>query len=203
MKEIIIARHGNTFKAGDKIVWVGRNEDYPLTEEGENQARLVAETLQNTKIDTIYSAPLKRTLRFAEIVAEKIGVKPQIDNRLLEIDYGAWGGKSDAEIENKEELKAWSENGIWPKSGVWGSTEGEIRAAIHSFAQEIVKNSDERVLVVSSNGCIRFFAELLSNRPQELYGKGLKVKTGFLCSITYNDGVFSLNYWNRNPKDVG
>ena len=51
--EFILARHGNTFNTGDKIVWVGRTEDFPLTQTGEEQAKKVAQFLQTKKITMI------------------------------------------------------------------------------------------------------------------------------------------------------
>ena len=203
--ELIIARHGNTFSKGDKIVWVGRNEDLPLTLEGEAQAAGVAQELQGVSLAAVYCAPLHRTRRFAEIITNLLGIPaPITEKRLTEIDYGVWGGKSDGEIiaaGGEGALKGWKEEGIWPEVGVWGSLKEEIRAAIHSFAKELTMNYgvDDKVLIVSSNGCIRFFLELLDVIPEEIALNHGKVKTGHLCSLSFNetDHSYTLNYWNK------
>ena len=36
---LLLARHGNTFDKGDKVVWVGARTDLPLTAKGREQAR--------------------------------------------------------------------------------------------------------------------------------------------------------------------
>ena len=46
MSKILLARHGNTFGPGDRIVWVGAQEDLPLVEKGEEQARALGNALR-------------------------------------------------------------------------------------------------------------------------------------------------------------
>ena len=201
--ELILARHGNTFNTGDKIVWVGRTEDFPLTQTGEEQARKVAEFVRTKRISKIYCAPLKRTRRFAEIIAKDLNLSaPILDERLLEVDYGAWAGKSDDEIIAlglESELEAWKNNAVWPKS--WGTTKEEIAKAINSFYQDVVNaNSDNAILAISSNGCLRFFLQELDEIPEEIKKTNGKVKTGGVCSFGVSSGKCSLNYWNKTPE---
>jgi probable phosphoglycerate mutase len=40
---LILIRHGNTFEAGQKAVWVGARSDLPLTMAGEAQAHAAAQ----------------------------------------------------------------------------------------------------------------------------------------------------------------
>ena len=98
MSRILLARHGNTFGPGDTPVWVGAKEDLPLVESGEAQARALGEALAEAGLtpSRIICGPLKRTRRAAGVVAELTGYSGSetIDERLKEIDYGSWGGKS-------------------------------------------------------------------------------------------------------------
>ena len=43
---LLLARHGNTFEKGDKVVWVGARTDIPLTAKGRDQAAALAAGLQ-------------------------------------------------------------------------------------------------------------------------------------------------------------
>ena len=42
---LLLARHGNTFNKGDKIVWVGARTDLPLTAKGREQALALGQAL--------------------------------------------------------------------------------------------------------------------------------------------------------------
>ena len=97
-----MARHGNTFNAGEKVVMVGAKEDLALTEFGRQQAKAVGCVLYGAGIELthILAGPLKRTQEFARIIVDALGVALRIssDSRLTELDYGAWSGLSEGEI---------------------------------------------------------------------------------------------------------
>ncbi len=67
MTEIILIRHGETAWNVDEI-FRGRI-DVELNETGTKQAELLAEYLSKVRIEAIYSSPLKRALKTAEIIA--------------------------------------------------------------------------------------------------------------------------------------
>jgi broad specificity phosphatase PhoE len=87
---VFLARHAET-------EWnVGRrfqgHLDSSLTERGVQQARLLAKRLADEPLVAVYSSDLGRTLRTAEIVAARHGLKVQTHPGLREIDTGAWTG---------------------------------------------------------------------------------------------------------------
>jgi broad specificity phosphatase PhoE len=43
---IVFSRHGNTFAAGERAVWVGARSDLPLVSEGFSQADRVADHIR-------------------------------------------------------------------------------------------------------------------------------------------------------------
>lgn len=65
---LILARHGNTFAPGDKVVWAGSTNDLALVETGLKQAHAAADYLIQEKIvpTAIYCSPLQRTKKFAQ-----------------------------------------------------------------------------------------------------------------------------------------
>lgn len=88
-----VARHGQTeWNALNKVC--GRT-DIPLTEKGEEQARLMGEKLRGKKIDLLVVSPMIRAQQTARIAAEAAGLSPDIittDPRLIEQDYGIYEG---------------------------------------------------------------------------------------------------------------
>lgn len=87
---IYIIRHGQT-ELNNAHVLQGRS-DCPLNENGIAQAREVGQWLadQGIEFSYVYSSPLKRAIRTAELIAQ--GNPIVIDDRLIEMDYGPYEG---------------------------------------------------------------------------------------------------------------
>ncbi len=64
--------------------------DHPLNEKGLAQAQEASGLLAGLRFDAVYSSPLIRAVRTAEIIAP--GTAVQIDERLIEMDYGPYEG---------------------------------------------------------------------------------------------------------------
>ncbi|MEI6559050.1 MAG: histidine phosphatase family protein [Rhodospirillaceae bacterium] len=202
--DIIFGRHGNTFGPGDKVVWVGRETDLPLVDTGRQQARAFGAALVRLGLapDRVFSASLARTRGFAEMVSEAQTRwrQPVIDRRLDEVHYGAWAGKTSEEIAaspgGAAAAEAWSQRDIFPADAGWGSTESEIMGNIRGFIDEVLLTAGPRetLLVVSSNGILRFFPRLLAvtnpDRPSHV------MKTGHAGLISGEPGAFRVRFWN-------
>ena len=92
MTEIIMVRHGETEW---NVVEVFRGRiDIELNETGIKQAELLAEYLSDSKVDVIYSSPLKRALKTAEIIAGYHRLDVEVAPSLIDLDYGKWQGLS-------------------------------------------------------------------------------------------------------------
>lgn len=85
---IYIIRHGKT-ELNRSNVLQGRS-DYPLNDEGIRQAEVAAQILKDITYDYVFSSPLIRAVRTAEIVVPQASIK--IDERLIEMDYGPYEG---------------------------------------------------------------------------------------------------------------
>ncbi len=85
---IYIIRHGET-DLNRRRVLQGRS-DHPLNETGLAQARAAAESLEEISFQQVYTSPLLRARQTAQIIAP--GVRPVVDRRLIEMDYGPYEG---------------------------------------------------------------------------------------------------------------
>ena len=72
-----------------------------LNEMGIKQAELLAEYLSNFKINAIYSSPLKRALKTAEVIDGYHKLNVEITSGLIDFDYGEWQGLSHQEVKGK------------------------------------------------------------------------------------------------------
>lgn len=205
---LILARHGNTFGPGDTPVWVGANEDFELVEAGLEQSRAIGRGLNAAGIvpDRILAGPLKRTRTGAALAAEQCGFPGdiEIDERLREIDYGVWGGQSDAEIAarwGESAIEDWRERSIMPAGAGWSPSPQALQANARAVYDGVTRErgDDIAVLVVTSNGVLRFFYDLLAgaHAPPE----NAKVKTGRLGAARITPQGTELVCWNIAPAE--
>ncbi|KMW56401.1 Phosphoglycerate mutase family 4 [Candidatus Rhodobacter oscarellae] len=99
--ELFVLRHGQT-------EWnaAGRHQgrlDSPLTETGLAQAAAQGRLLRDAGLADrgvrAFASPQGRAWRTAEIALAAVGLTPVADDRLMEVGFGAWEGKTRAEIE--------------------------------------------------------------------------------------------------------
>jgi len=207
---IIFSRHGNTFEADQKSYWVGSKEDLVLTSQGEKQAHLFGLSLKESGIQkiSIFTGPLKRTLKYAEIVSEyvdKIALK--IDEALIELDYGLWNGLTNEEVGARygsKELDSWVKDGIWPKNAQWLPIEDQVKSASNYFISKLKDqyqcNEGEVIIVISSNGRLRYLLEACTQDDilSKMRDKA-SVKTGNIGVVRLNKFSAQVLFWNVSP----
>jgi broad specificity phosphatase PhoE len=98
---VYIARTGTT-------VWEeqGRVESAagaPLSEGGVQEARRLAEELDDCRISAVYAPPGEAEQQTARILAKHLGVKRHKNDALREIDYGLWQGLTLEDIRRRHE----------------------------------------------------------------------------------------------------
>jgi probable phosphoglycerate mutase len=202
---VILCRHGNTFERGDKVVMVGANEDHPLTSHGIQQARSVGVALAAVNVvpSRIISGPLQRTKVFAEQVrSETNAAAPiEIDERLIEFDYGAWSGLSNdeiVEISGQPALDAWQERSERPSGVTFVPSVERARADAVDLMRELESLAGVAV-IVTSNGRLREFGQLLS-RGSSL--PSYKVRTGHSCVLVREGDQWKVLGWDLNPDQL-
>jgi probable phosphoglycerate mutase len=207
---LLLARHGNTFEASEKAVWVGARTDLALTAKGREQAQALAAALEPLKprIARVIAGPLKRTREHADIAVQLAGFKAAvaIDERLREIDYGLWEGKSSEEIHalgGDGELRAWNRWGEWPRSPQWTPSPETIAANAAGLAGELAAGltGDRAVLLVTSNGILKFFLKLVPGAFEGMAARGaLKVATGHCCALRHSERGWQVVFWDCEPS---
>ena len=254
---LLLARHGNTFNKGDKVVWVGARTDLPLTAKGREQAQALGQALTpfGPRIKRVISGPLLRTREHAGILCEALKTPspqpspqgerepaaapsqrgddnssvpspqrgegqgeggldtsshagPFIDERLREIDYGLWEAKSSEEIQamgGGAELDAWNKAGEWPRSPGWTPAPEAIAATVAELAGECAAGLGEgdAVLLVTSNGIMKFFLKLVPGAFEDMAARGsLKVATGHCCALRHSPRGWEVLLWDSEPGQI-
>ncbi|QKR00417.1 histidine phosphatase family protein [Metallosphaera tengchongensis] len=92
MTLILFIRHGQSVSNINKILSHDVH-NFPLTEEGREQAKKVAQELKKIKINTIFTSPILRAYQTARIIGDELGLVPVIDERLRERWLGELNNK--------------------------------------------------------------------------------------------------------------
>jgi broad specificity phosphatase PhoE len=136
---LLLVRHGETEwnRVGR---WQGHS-DTPLNDAGRAQARTLA--IELSDVDVVYSSDLARARETA-------------DPRLRERGFGAWEGKTSAEIE----AEFGEEHARWLAGAASGAEDAEpfsdFAARVHAFLDEALeRHPDETVLIVAHGGSVR------------------------------------------------
>jgi len=77
-----LVRHGEV--ANPHGILYGRLPGYRLSEDGQTMAKAAAEFLAGRDVTVLRSSPLERAIQTAEPIAEQLGLKIEIDERLIE-----------------------------------------------------------------------------------------------------------------------
>jgi broad specificity phosphatase PhoE len=162
-REMILLRHGQS-TANASGVWQGQVE-FPLSEEGREQATYAGRALKGTRLSGIYASPLSRAFETAEIVAREAGysgsVVPMPD--LMERYGGVLEGHTWAEQEASnpafvEKFLALPEEERWTLAGA--ETDEEILERFERAVYGILSRPESAngvSLVVSHGGIMRAF----------------------------------------------
>jgi len=151
---LLLARHGQTEWHGDNR-YVSRT-DIGLNETGREQARTLARRAEREKVNLVLSSPLGRALLTAKPAAAACNLEPETDERLRELDFGEWEGRTLAEIreEDPESVRRFEESAEHGFPGGEPLHEGADRV-LKVFACLSRSHAGETVLVVAHNTLLR------------------------------------------------
>lgn len=98
MSTLLLVRHGLTAMTGP--VLAGRSPDVHLDDRGRQQANAVAERIAALPLTAIVSSPLDRCLETAQAIGAAQKQQPpfEVDDRLVECDYGEWTARPIKEL---------------------------------------------------------------------------------------------------------
>jgi len=151
LTRIIIVRHGQTaWNEGKGERFRGR-ADVELDDKGISQAEATAKRIAREKVDTIYSSPLKRTMRTAEALAEPSGLPVQPLEGLIDIDFGKWQGLSlkEAAADDPKLYELWLHSPhlvTFPQGENLGHVQQRIVTALETL---IPKHPEHTIVLVS------------------------------------------------------
>ncbi len=193
--DIILARHGETqWNVGE--IFRGR-ADIELNDTGIKQAELLAEYLSSLRIDAIYSSPLKRALKTAEIIAGYHKLKVEIAPDLIDFDYGKWQGLSHQEVKNRykglyAEWLAHPEKVKMPD----GENLDDVRERAISVINKVIASYKGTVILVSHRVVNKALICALLDRDNSHFWN-IRLDTCGITTFTCENGRFVLAEHNN------
>lgn len=182
---IYLVRHGETEWSRTRR-HTGRT-DVPLTSEGRAQAGALATALEDVRPDRVLSSPLARALDTCRLAG--FGAEIEVDDRLVEWDYGVAEGRTTAEI--RDEQPGWS---VWTHE-LFG---GEPLEAVGDRADQVLGELDEADQISVLFAHAHFFRILGARwcRLPAAFGRHLVLDTASVSVLGHERETPCLERWN-------
>lgn len=156
-------------------IFTGRMNSH-LNENGVKHAKIMAEKLKSVHLDLAIHTSLSRTKETLKyILTDHPGIKVEIDDRIIERDYGELSGKSKDKfkIDHPDLFPIYHRSYDVPPPG--GESIKQVEARVIPFLQQLIKRMQTEkidVLIVchanSIRPMIRFFEKLTPKQMMEL-----------------------------------
>jgi probable phosphoglycerate mutase len=148
MTLVLLLRHALTDVTGKKLS--GRSPGFHLSDAGRAQADALGERLRQVPLAAMYASPLERCLETAGAVAAGRNIDVLPAPELLEVEYGAWTGRSLAQLTR---TKLWKQVQQAPGSIRFPDgeslTEAQQRAV--AFLDELGRRHPKKIVAACSH----------------------------------------------------
>lgn len=172
--EIYLIRH--TTPDIEKGICYGQS-DIALKDTFSTEVKHILNSIPNN-FDKVYSSPLKRCVQLANLIDENYST----DNRLMELNFGAWELKKWTEIPNNE-IQPWYDDWV-NTSTKEGESYQELQNRVSSFLKE-TPNNYKRIAIVTHSGVIRALWSFFNKTELKNSFNSLDIKYGAVLKIVY------------------
>lgn len=197
MQELVLIRHGET--VGQSSIRLYGATDVALAPEGEEQVRATARALTGERFDAVFTSPLSRAHRSAQVTLSTIE-HPPIDIEVIEgfreIDFGAWEGWTWEHVRERDPQghARWASEGPafrFPAGEVRQEFVARVQAGVGPSIRARFSAGAARILTVVHKGVIKAItAELLGVPVIEL--EGLELPLGALRRLRHDNQGWAL-----------
>jgi len=186
-QRIVLARHAETewSRSGRHT---GRT-DVALTEAGREAAVLLGRRLGAHRFDHVGSSPLRRALTTSRLAGF---AEPEIDDDLLEWDYGDYEGLTTADI--RRERPGWE---IWTDGAPNGESPDRVARRADAAVQRAVDRCvDGRDSIVFGHGHMLTAMAVRWVRLPIDAGRHLRISTGSIAILRWKRDNRVIDLWN-------
>ncbi len=189
MGKVYVVRHGETeWNAQGRIQG---HTNVPLSEQGRQQARLIAQRLREVAFDAAFASDLSRTRETAETILAGRDVPLSATAQLREYHKGVFEGLTVHEYARQypEQYRASLVNDLdFAPTG--GESIRQTQARIGTFVDEVLeRHMEDTVLVVGHGGSLRSLLVKLLDLPLEANWKFVMGNCALSLIYTYPDNA--------------
>jgi broad specificity phosphatase PhoE len=134
---LLLTRHGSTPRS-EPEQHLGQRIDLELSEAGRAAAEALGRRLVGVELERVISSPLRRARETAELVVP--GAAVELDDRLMEMDYGRWEGLTYEQIlaRDGDARRIWESD---PASLACpeGESGGDVARRVRSWLEELIE----------------------------------------------------------------
>ncbi len=134
--EIYVFRHGETNDNHLRVFSGWR--DSKLTAKGKKQAMILAPKLKNKQIDICITSRLSRSKQTAKIVLNGKKVDYEVDDRIIERDYGDLAGKSKEKLMEDDFVDAVKYRRFFDFPPPGGESLKDVKKRVFPFCRDLV-----------------------------------------------------------------
>jgi len=137
-------------------------KDFPLKDSYKEDFETVRKKLSTENIDAFYSSPIERCSSLAKHLADE---KEILDDRLKELNFGDWDGKTWEDIKDPF-LGKWMEDFINKKCSN-GESFAILKLRVEEFLNEIKTKDYKNIAIITHVGVIRCIESIVKNEDLE------------------------------------
>lgn len=197
MTEIYFIRHGES--VGNREDRFRGRHDFPLNENGIRQAQCLRDELTRIQFDAIYTSPLSRAGKTAEILANSRNT-PIIEQGFNNISLGAWENQTKLVIREKypDLWKLWKTNPEKLAFEGMETLEMVQRRAFATLVRLVKRHPSKTIAVVSHRAVLKpLFAAMLQMNPP--YFWKIQIDTAsYSIAEYYQERGFTFTQINQN-----
>jgi probable phosphoglycerate mutase len=187
LRDLWLVRHGETEWTVSKQ-HTGRT-DIPLAPAGERAAAALERALAEQSFAAVFTSPLQRARHTAELAGFP---NARIDERLVEVDYGEYEGRTSADI--RKERPDWL---LWRDGTPGGETIKQVGARADAVLADLAPIDGDVLLFGHGHFSRVLGARLLGLPPSD--GRLLMLGPGSISVIGTEHEQRAIRTWNTYP----
>lgn len=191
MLKIYLTRHGQT-QWNIEGRMQGHN-DSPLTQDGIDNAERLRMHLNDTCFDVIYSSPIGRSVKTAEIIRGKKSIPIILDDSLKEMDLSIWEGLYKKFVEEKypEEYQI-----FWGKPHLYKPKGSESFFDVQQRALAFIK----KIITEKEQGNVLLVTHTIPLRSIMIHYSGFNIENLWNSPYIHNTSLSILDVECKNVK---
>jgi broad specificity phosphatase PhoE len=187
---LYLIRHGRTRLNAQGVL--RGHLDVGLDEIGRREARALAETFRAVQLAVVVTSPLRRALATAERIAESTSAPLEIDEALIDRDYGPWAGEPRSKVEQRY--------GSLDRAPDMETAGSVVSRALFAAKKVAGRARSSSAAIVAHDAVNRaLLTRLPTNTPTE--PDAIPQRTGCWNRLDYQNGAWRANVIDAIPGD--